>query len=117
MRAEYLTWYIALEYLARDLAGRLDSFEVLPPAVARRPWETGQTPEAKVLRAGRTMRGRLALVPQRYAVGRPFESRIETQARLAKRQHTDDSQAARRQATDARLGPGRKQRKATEACA
>jgi hypothetical protein len=90
MRAEYLTWYIALEHLSRELAGRLDGFEVLPPAVARRPWETGQTPDPKVLSDGRTMRGRLALVPQRYAVGRPFESRIETQARLAKRQHTAD---------------------------
>jgi hypothetical protein len=90
MRAEYLTWYVALDMLARDLADRLDAFEVLAPAVARRPWETGQTPEPNVLSDGRSMHGRLALVPQRYAVGRPFESRIEALARQAKRQHAAD---------------------------
>jgi hypothetical protein len=90
MRAEYLTWYIALDHLARELAGQLSGFDVLPPTVARRPWETGQTPEARVLKDGRTMQGKLALVPQRYAIGRPFESKIEAQARQAKRQHAAD---------------------------
>lgn len=37
-RAEYLVWWAALDYLAADLNGRLQSIEVLPPVAAQQPW-------------------------------------------------------------------------------
>jgi hypothetical protein len=37
-RAEYAVWWAALDALARDLAGKLESIGVLPPSAPRRPW-------------------------------------------------------------------------------
>ncbi len=37
-RAIYLTWWLALDALARDLAGQLASIMVLPPSAPARPW-------------------------------------------------------------------------------
>lgn len=37
-RAEYVAWHGALTALARDLAGKLLSFEPTPPAAPRMPW-------------------------------------------------------------------------------
>jgi len=40
-RAEYIVWWAALDYLAVDLVGRLETIDPLPPAAAQRPW-TGE---------------------------------------------------------------------------
>lgn len=37
-RAEYAAWWAALDTLAADLTGSLDSVAVLPPGAAQRPW-------------------------------------------------------------------------------
>jgi hypothetical protein len=37
-RAEYLVWWAALDYLAADLHGRLQSIEPLSPAALQCPW-------------------------------------------------------------------------------
>jgi hypothetical protein len=48
-RVEYVAWYGALVSLAHDLAGALQEFAPLPPAVKPAPWITGQTPAPRVL--------------------------------------------------------------------
>jgi hypothetical protein len=68
-RAEYLAWHDALTYLAKVLV--LDEFEVLPPAAARVPWITGQTPASRVLPGRDLTAGEVqALQPDRRRAGR-----------------------------------------------
>ncbi|MGU3540015.1 hypothetical protein [Methylobacterium sp. A54F] len=45
-RAEYATYWAALDLLAHELAGKLASIAVLPPAAAQRPW-AGEMDAAK----------------------------------------------------------------------
>jgi hypothetical protein len=49
MRAEYAAWHHALVLLARDLAGKLKEYDVLPPTCAAEPWRTGETDRGAVL--------------------------------------------------------------------
>lgn len=53
-RAEWVTWHHALVKLARDLAGALGEFEVMPPALPLRPWAAVGIAEPRIF-AGRDL--------------------------------------------------------------
>lgn len=76
-RGEYLAWFAALSSLAIDLRDELKQFEPTAPAVAWRPWITGQTPGSRVLSDGipaGLMTVPLPLQPKRRKAGPPVKA-------------------------------------------
>ncbi|WP_237479245.1 hypothetical protein [Lichenibacterium dinghuense] len=91
-RAEYLVWWGALDHLALDLMGELDTIAVLPPMAPQRPWventelgaaprvfadlrrtyrvETREADEARATAAAHRMLGQRRLNGGRAAVAR-----------------------------------------------
>jgi hypothetical protein len=63
-RAEYAAWWAGLDLLAHELAGRLATIAVLPPAAAQRPW-TGEEDAAKPKRILDNLSSRKRLREQR----------------------------------------------------
>lgn len=83
MRAEYSAWHFSLVTLARELAGKLAEHDVLPPACAAEPWNTGEADvgAVHVVKSDLSL-SKLPLSPRRKAAGPPIEAAIETETRL-----------------------------------
>jgi hypothetical protein len=79
-RAEWVTWHGALTRLALALAGKLETFDVVAPALPLLPWVTGSD-RPRVI-AGRDLASEAfdpRLAPKRHAPGKPTESPIEAE--------------------------------------
>jgi hypothetical protein len=108
-RGEYVAYHDALTALARDLDGVLKEFAPTPPAIARAPWITGQTPISRVLDDGlppHLLTVRLPIAPKRHAPGKPIESKIEAAARQDRAQAAADRRKAKARALIESAGIG-----------
>lgn len=94
-RAEYFAWHAALGGLVNDLAGRLEQYEPIASAARPMPWLTGQAPDPRVLRDGRSAGAALPLAPKRKAPGRPIESAIESDMRAGRARAAADRRRAK----------------------